>query len=92
VVNGALTAAPKTPKRIETPAATTRLANQKIAEALYWDIQNFPQIYADLQVFKRNTAKQTLADRFDREAHSPVRHVQQVQASTACNQKGTHYV
>jgi hypothetical protein len=76
----------KTRKQIETPVATTRLANQKIAEALYWDIQFAPQNLADLQVFKRNTAKPSV------EAHSPVRHVQQVQASTACNQKGTHYV
>src|SRR5271154_4737540 len=45
--------------------------------------------YADLHVFKPIKAILRSADRVDRKKHSPVRHVQQVQASTACNQKGS---
>ena len=47
-----------------------------------------PKDYADLRVFKSIEAILWQPDHVDRNKHSPVRHVQQVQASTACNQKG----
>ena len=41
-------------------------------------------VYASLRQIRQTSCSRSI----DRDTHSPVRHVQQVQASTACNQKG----
>src|SRR6202050_3636271 len=61
---------------------------QGVSAAARRNAQNLKD-YADLRVFKSIEAILWQPDHVDRYQHSPVRHVQQVQASTACNQKGT---
>ena len=72
----------------ENPMAQVAAESHNVASS---NLLVSPKITTESQIYASlNELRQTFGSRsFDRNLHSPVRHVQQVQASTACNQKGT---